>query len=150
MVSDEIIVSGPSAPEARPIPDTDRFKPCHRAGYISKALPGAKSDASSKQTSASRAGDQSFLSVKLSHMVALMRNTLEIRDRSYGSKIYSTCFPAASAIDWLLINGFVDSRTEGQHICQELLDSQVFVALTKMDNHFLVSGGSPVSQLGHE
>lgn len=139
MVSDEIIVSGPSVPETRPIPDTDRFKPCHRAGYISKTLPGAKSDASSKQTSASRVGDQSFLSVKLSHMVALMRNTLEIRDRSFGSKIYSTCFSAASAIDWLLINGFVDSRTEGQHMCQELLDSQVFVALTKVDGHFLVS-----------
>ena len=133
MISEEIIVSASTIPGTRPIPDTDRFKPCHRAGYSQKNLPGAKSDASSKQTSASRAGEQSFLSVKLSHMVALMRNTLEIRDRSFGAKMYSTCFSAASAIDWLLINGYVDSRIEGQHLCQELLDSQVLTALTKVD-----------------
>lgn len=139
MISEEIIVSASTIPGTRPIPDTDRFKPCHRAGYSQKNLPGAKSDASSKQTSASRAGEQSFLSVKLSHMVALMRNTLEIRDRSFGAKMYSTCFSAASAIDWLLINGYVDSRIEGQHLCQELLDSQVLTALTKVDGQLTVS-----------
>lgn len=67
-----------------------------------------------------------------------MRSTMDIRDRKHGSKIYSTCFSAASAIDWLLVNGYVDSRLEGVTLCQELVSTQTFLPLTTSSAEFKV------------
>ena len=100
-----------------------------------------RSEASSKQESASRAGDTVPLvlpSARTLQIITAMRNTMEIRDRSFGSKMYSTCFLASAAIDWLLVNGYVDSRAEGIHQCQEFLDSQLIVGLTCSDSQFQV------------
>lgn len=63
---------------------------------------------------------------------------MDIRDRKHGSKIYSTCFSAASAVDWLLVNGYVDSRREGVTLCQELVSTQTFLPLTTSATEFKV------------
>ena len=132
----------------RIVPNTDRFKPSHRSTFfdLSSSLEmmmvnEGKSDTSSKQASASHAGDSTLplLPARLMQMLNSMRNTLEVKDHEFRSKMYSTCFTAACAIDWLLINGFVDSGSEGINLCQELLDSQQIVALTSVGNVFHVS-----------
>lgn len=135
MNSEDIIVSVSSNTANRVIPDTDRFKPSHRKVMLPNE---GKSDTSSKQASASHAGETLLLplSARMIQMLNSMRNTLEVKDHEHGAKMYSTCFTAACVIDWLLINGFVDSRSEGIHICQELLDSQMIVALTNIGNDF--------------
>ena len=151
MNSEDIIVSVSSNTANRVIPDTDRFKPSHRRTHfcfpssLEVMLPNeGKSDTSSKQASASHAGETLLLplSARMIQMLNSMRNTLEVKDHEHGAKMYSTCFTAACVIDWLLINGFVDSRSEGIHICQELLDSQMIVALTNIGNNFQVVASS--------
>jgi hypothetical protein len=71
-------------------------------------------------------------------MITLMHNTINIRDHSFNNKMYSSCFTAASAIDWLLINGYVDSRAEGVQLCQDLVDNGSIIPLTTDNNMFLV------------
>ena len=46
-----------------------------------------------------------------------------IKDHTCGSTIISNCFTAASAIDWMLINGFADSRTEGLQVLNDLVSN---------------------------
>lgn len=102
-----------------------------------------QSGASSKQASASHASEvfsvpTTFLSSKMLQMVSQMRNTMDIRDRNFNNKMYSTCFSAASVIDWLLVNGFVDSRREGVTVCQELVSSHTILPLTTSSVEFRV------------
>ena len=67
-----------------------------------------------------------------------MHNTLIIHDRSYGSKTYSSCFTAASAIDWLLINGHVESRKEGILLCKELVSNHIIQCVIHSPTEFAV------------
>ena len=92
---------------------------------------------SSKQNSSTTLSS-SILPNKLLHIANAMHNTLSIHDRSYGSKIYSSCFTAASAIDWLLINGHVESRKEGIQLCKELVSNHIIQSVIHPTNDFTV------------
>ena len=74
----------------------------------------------------------------LLHIHNSTHNTIRIHDRSYGSKIYSSCFTAASAIDWLLINGHVESRKEGIQLCKELVSNHIIQSVIHPTNDFTV------------
>ena len=114
-----------------------------------------QSGASSKQASASHASEvfsvpTTFLSSKMLQMVSQMRNTMDIRDRNFNNKMYSTCFSAASIIDWLLVNGFVDSRREGVTVCQELVSSHTILPLTTSSVEFKVVSEWMLSSIGYK
>ena len=78
------------------------------------------------------------ISPQITQIVQQMKNTLDIRDRCFNNKMYSTCFSAMIVIDWLLMNGYVDSRKEGIRLCQDLLSSQIIISLTSPRKEFHV------------
>ena len=78
------------------------------------------------------------ISPQITQIVQQMKNTLDIRDRCFNNKMYSTCFSAMIVIDWLLMNGYVDSRKEGIRLCQDLLSSQIIISLTTPRKEFHV------------
>lgn len=67
-----------------------------------------------------------------------MHSSIIIKDHSYNARMYSSCFTASSAIDWLLINGYVDSRSEGVQLCKELVSGNLIIPLTNQDKSYSV------------
>lgn len=67
-----------------------------------------------------------------------MHNSMIIKDRSFHSKMYCSCFTATSAVDWLLMNGYADSRSEGIQLCKELVTNHIICGLTNGESVFSV------------
>lgn len=140
MNCEETIISTVS----QPIPNTDRFKPSHRSTIWGCLIYLEMHQAMKDQSiQSSKQESSSTLSVsvppsKCVHIANTMRNSIIIKDHVFNSQIYPSCFSAASAIDWLLMNGYVDSRSEGVQLCKELVSGNLLIPLTNLGDSFAV------------
>ena len=66
----------------------------------------------------------------LNGMASLMRTHIEIRNRSWMTMVHRDCFIGSDAIDFLVTQGFCDSRKEAVEIARKMVISKFIAPCT--------------------
>jgi len=75
--------------------------------------------------------------VDLSKIAAALRSGVTLRDRTWRLYTYKDCFKASDAVDYIIKNGFVQSREHATTLCQSLqLICNLFEHITNKDYQF--------------
>lgn len=72
----------------------------------------------------------------LEGILSLMRTHIEIRNRSWMTRVHRDCFIGSDAIDFLVTQGFCDSRKEAVAIANKLLTRKSITAVTGKRKNF--------------